>query len=678
MPWLNIVPHVVFAVAIVFVPGAAVAWASRAQGFALIVIAPAISVTIIAISAVAAPILRIGWSLIPVVGFTVLMTLIAYAVSWQLSRRASAPNERTTPVQFRANTIAQVGAVVLAATLIGRRLVAAIGEPEFFSQTFDNVFHLNAIRYIVDTGSASSMTLNSMTGVGAGAGFYPAAWHDIVALVVNSTGASIPASINVVNLVVASLLWPAGCIFLAHTILGNRPAVSLITGVLSAAFGAFPMSLLDFGVLYPNFLGNALLPSALALGIQALRLSRQRSRFMTLDLLLLLAVVPGITLAHPSSTMALLALMVPPLLYVWGRSTVGMTSLQGRRRWLGLATMATVLVAGTVVLLLFWKIARPPEVAAFWPPVETTGRAIGEVISSSGIGRSVAWAVMVFAVLGLFRMILERNQLWVVGIYGVGAALFVVVSSFPFGGLRTFVSGVWYNDPPRLAALLPLVTLPLATRGALELWDRWLLPWVSRGIENIGRSRHVEGVERPARTASAALLRNGPCLLATGALLGVLVVSTQGANVREAQQSMADSYRLTENSALISTDELALIRRLPDKVPEDATMIGNPWNGSSLAYAFANRKLLQLHILSALPEGAEGIINGLNAAKTDPAICASVERLQVQYVLDFGHVEVQGRDHGYRGLDDLVADGVATLEDSQGEAKLYKIDACGQ
>ncbi|WP_307074305.1 DUF6541 family protein [Arthrobacter pascens] len=663
--------------AIAFVPGAAVAWASRARGFALVAIAPAISVTIIAISAIAAPLLGIGWSLIPVVGFTVLMTLIAYMVSSLLSRRAPDLNERIMPHRAWANTVAQVGAVVLAATLIGRRLVAALGEPESFSQTFDNVFHLNAIRYIEDTGSASSLTLNSMTG--AGAGFYPAAWHDVVALVVSSTGASLPASVNVVNIVVASLVWPLGCIYLAHTVLGNRRAVSLVAGVLAAAFGAFPMSLLDFGVLYPNFLGNALLPIVLALSLQALGLSRQPSHFRTLDLLLLLAVLPGITLAHPSSTMALFALMVPALLYVWGRATLGIAGRQARRRWLALGAMAAILIAGSVVFFLLWKNVRPSAEAAFWPPVETTGRAIGEVISSSGIGRSVAWAVMVFAVLGLFRMILERNQLWVVGVYGVGAALFVVVASFPAGDLRTLVTGVWYNDPPRLAALLPLVTLPLATRGALELWDRWLLPWISRGIESIDRSSDVEGAGHPVRTASAALLRrNGLCLLATGALIGVLVVSTQGANVQEAQKSMADSYRLSENSGLISTDELALIQRLPDKVPEDATMIGNPWNGSSLAYALADRKVLQLHILSAVPEGAAGIINGLDAATTGPAICASVEQLQVQYVLDFGHREVQGRDHGYRGLDDLVASGMATLEDSQGEAKLYKIDSCGQ
>ena len=264
-----------------------------------------------------------------------------------------------------------------------------------------------------------------------------------------------------------------------------------------------------------------------------------------------------------------------------------------------------------------------------------------------------------------------------VGIYGVGAVLFVVAASFPFGTLRTFVSGVWYNDPPRLAALLPLVTLPLATGGAL--WrDNWVLSWVARGIEIAGRRKGVEAVAGPAQATSAALLRSGPCLVAAGALIGVLVISTQQASVRGAQQSMADSYRLTEDSALISTDEMALIERLPDEVPEDAMMVGNPWNGSSLAYAFANRKLLQLHILSVLPDGAAGIINGLNAANVDPGVCTAVERLRVQYVLDFGHREVHGRDNGYHGLDNLVAAGVATLEDSQGEAKLYRIDSCGQ
>ncbi|TDT82522.1 hypothetical protein DFO47_102453 [Arthrobacter sp. AG258] len=140
---------------------------------------------------------------------------------------------------------------------------------------------------------------------------------------------------------------------------------------------------------------------------------------------------------------------------------------------------------------------------------------------------------------------------------------------------------------------------------------------------------------------------------------------------------MAASYSLSDNAPLISTDEMTLIKRLPGEVPKDAVMVGNPWNGSSLAYAFADRKLVQLHILSAVPEGAAPLLNGPTPAKDDPAVCPAVESLKIDYILDFGHREVHGRDNGYKGLDALITAGMATLEDSQGEAKLYKLDLCG-
>ena len=95
-------------------------------------------------------------------------------------------------------------------------------------------------------------------------------------------------------------------------------------------------------VLYPNFLGNALLPAAVGVGLQAMGLAAQAPQQASepapaqvaaqapqpapktrlIDAPPLVAVLPGITLAHPSSTMALLALTVPPLLFVWARATV--------------------------------------------------------------------------------------------------------------------------------------------------------------------------------------------------------------------------------------------------------------------------------------------------------------------------------------------------------------------
>ena len=662
MSWWSVSPLLLFATGVLIVPGVTVAWASRVRGVALWAIAPAISVTIVAVSALAAPLVGMKWSLIPVLVLTAVIAGVAFvAARWSAGPSGS---KETLPAAPAWRTgFGHAAALLVAAFLIGRRLVGAFGRPESFSQPFDNVFHLNAVRYILETGSGSSITVSSMTG----GDFYPAAWHDLVALLASTTGADIPVSVNVVNLVVGSICWPLGCIFLAHQLLGNRVVVSIAAGILSAAFGAFPLLLLDFGVLYPNFLGNALLPVAVALGVQAMGLTRSRAGSSLVTWLLFVAVLPGLTLAHPSSTMALLALMLPPLLILWTRFAF-QVGRKSSRPAISLAGAFVLLLLGLGTVAAAWKKVRPPEIAAFWPPVETTGRAIGEVIASSAIGRPVSWAVMVLAATGLVTLIVQRRHLWIVGMYAVIASLFVIVASFPFGGLRTFFTGVWYNDPPRLASLLPLVTLPLAVVGAVQIWDKLAASFASRypGVRNTGLPVHLRGASKYTG------------LLIAGLAAALLILSTQQANVREAAIKASAGYRLDKDSPLISRDEMTLLNRLPEKVPEDAVLVGNPWNGSALAYAFTGRELVQLHMLSEMPDGLEQLYTTLNRANSDPTVCPIVERLQVSYVLDFGHREVHGGDNGVRGLDNLEAAGVATLVDSEGEAKIYQLTACGQ
>lgn len=660
MSWWSIVPHLCLGIGVLFVPGLCVGWVSRLRGIALLAVAPAITVSIVAVAALIAPLINMRWSIVPVGIFALIVAAIAWVATKLLSPAGAAERPRTqTPIKW-LNVGGQTLALVAAAFLISRRLVVAFGRPEAFSQTFDNVFHLNAVRYILDTGSGSSITVSGMTG----GGFYPAAWHDLVALIAVTTGASIPVSVNVINLIVGSIVWPLGCILLAHKVLGERVAVSVAAGILSAAFGAFPLLLLDFGVLYPNFLGNALLPIAVALGIQALGLGWSSSRSAAVSWLLFAAVLPGLTLAHPSSTMALLAMLLPPLLILWFRGVVAIRR-RSQHVALRLGGMALLLLLGLGAAVVLWKAIRPPEVAAFWPPIETTGRAIGEVLTSSAIGRSVSWAVALLAVAGLISVIRRRQQYWLIGMFVVIASLFVIVASFPFGSLRTFFTGVWYNDPPRLASLLPMVLLPFAVVGAVRGWDRWLEPQL-RGLASRSRRKTPLAASKPLAAVGAV------------AVICLLTLATQQANVREATNSAAAGYRLANDSPLVSSDEMTLMNRLPAEVPQDAVLVGNPWNGSALAYAFTGRKLVQLHMLSELPSGAVELFTRLNTAKTDPTICPIVQKLHVGYVLDFGHQEVHGGDNGFRGLDNLVASGVASLVDSQGQAKIYKLTACGQ
>ncbi|MHA7301346.1 DUF6541 family protein [Pseudarthrobacter sp. MDT1-22] len=647
---------------LLFVPGALVAWASRARGMALVAIAPAITVSIVAVSALLAPLANMKLSLLPVLVLTAVIAAIALVITSRFGGTFKAPDYRFHSINWWVG-VGHALALLAAAFLIGRRLVAAFGRPEGFSQTFDNVFHLNAVRYILDTGSGSSITVSSMTG----GGFYPAAWHDLVALVASITGSEIPVSVNVVNIVVGAFVWPLGCIFLAHKTLGNRVVVSVAAGILSAGFGAFPLLLLDFGVLYPNFLGNALLPVAVGLAIQAMGLASSAVESKPVRWLLFLSVLPGISLAHPSSAMALVAMLLAPLLILWTRLTTTVARRSSRPSLI-VPGMILLLLIGLGMVAVLWKTIRPPEIAAFWPPVETTGRAIGEVITSSTIGRPVSWVVMVLAVAGLMSLILRRSHLWLVGMYVVISGLFVVVASFPFGEVRTFFTGVWYNDPPRLASLLPIVVLPLAVIGAVRGWDRFVVPVFA----SFPFTNHSSVEDKPRETPRYVAVAVGL------AVSGILVAGTQQANVRQAAISASVAYQLTNDSPLVSADEMALLMRINNELPEDAILVGNPWNGSALAYAFTGRDVVQFHILSELRPGSEKLYTGLNTAATDPSVCPIVERLKLSYVLDFGHREVHGGDNGFRGLDNLEEAGVATLVDSEGQAKIYKLTACGQ
>lgn len=662
MSWWSVVPEFIMAVVILFGPGLLVGASAGLHGFTLTALAPGFSVAVIAVSAVLADIAGIPWSIGPVVVGTFLCVVGALLIcrGWLETRpwvfRLRLSGLRIWLTKWRS-ALPVAAAVLLAAVSVGARLVGAFGTPEAFSQTFDNVFHLNAIRYILDTGSGSALTVGAMTS----GGFYPTAWHDLTSLTVQLTGLPIPVAVNLVNVCIGALVWPLSCIFLARVVGGPTQAVTWAAAVLSAAFGAFPLLMLDFGVLYPNFLGISILPAALALGLQALGLGAAPGEGWALSLMSLVLTLPGLALAHPSSIMALLAFLTPAALFSWWSSL----RKNIRRRGVAFRSVgihALVLLGSVFASVVFWTKIRPPKEAAFWPAVEGPYHAIFEVITSSAIGRPVSIAVMFLTLAGLVCLLRKPGMWWLLGIYAVAGLLFVVAASFRSGRIRDFVTGIWYNDPPRLAALLPVAILPVAVIGSVELW-KW------------GKNRALRTVGDWTADRRRLLLRGGGV-----GLVALLVVTTQNGNVDAAQTAAAKMYRVEASSPLINSDELALLGRLDKYVPPGAVIIGNPWNGSSLAYALADRRTLQLHILGAIPPAAQILYDRLRDATTDPTVCDAVRQLKVGYVLDFGHHEVNFGDERpsvYTGLDELTGSGVAELIDSQGTARLFRITACG-
>ena len=81
----------------------------------------------------------------------------------------------------------------------------------------------------------------------------------------------------------------------------------------------------------------------------------------------------------------------------------------------------------------------------------------------------------------------------------ITAVLYVVVSGTLKGDVRSALTGVWYNDSNRIAALLPLTALPFAAVGVDAL-----AVWLRRTADRLAGSRWAGRVLRPLGSAAAS------------------------------------------------------------------------------------------------------------------------------------------------------------------------------
>ena len=662
--WLSEIPVLLATVSILFLPGLAAGAALGLRRFALIALAPAFTVTIIALASLANHLVDFDWGLGPLVAGTALVSALVLGLRLLWQKRW--PPTAIQPVG-RAASLATVIGLVFAFVVIAVRFAFIFGTPSRISQTFDNVFHLNAVRWILDTGIVSPLKVGGLSyQYDERISFYPDMWHAVVSLAVHATGAPIPVAINVVNVVIAGIVWPLACVFLVRQIAGPRPVALVAAGVLSASFAAFPYLMVDFGVLYPNLLSISLLPAALAAVVLVARAGVADSLTAPTRWVVLAGVLPGLALAHPTTLMALVAFSLPIGVAVVVRHLRHLRDRRAPRRHYvrAFAIAAAGFGAAAVALLLI----RPPG-AAFWPPRESLITALHGVLAGAVVARPADYVVGVLLVLGITAVVRRCSPLWLVGSYALAAALYIIVASFPQGSLRTGFTGIWYNDSFRIAALLPVLVLPLASLGVA-----WLGDLLSAALARSQQARaDRRGGGRPAPAPARTAVSTGVVLVL------VLALSTQlGPALAFAMRTGQHAYEFRSDSPLLSPEELALLDRVGSEVPEWATVVGSPWTGASLVYALSDRRPLLPHIFGERDEAALEILESLRDAVRGDDVCAFVDELEAYYVLDFGEREIGNSDDevDFSGLEDLDESAAVELVDREGDARLYRVTGC--
>lgn len=656
--WLPAIPVIAVAAGLLFIPGWTAARCLRFVGFQAVGLAPVFSTAICGAFGVFYGAVGIRWSPWTFALALVVSAAVAFGLGRVPAIRGKAAPVARHSASGRLVSVVTALSIAAAALAGGVRLVQLFGAPDNIAQVFDNVFHLNAIRYIIESGNASSLTLASFQGQSGLEAVYPAAWHTFAATIVEITGADLQVAENSLNLVVGALVWPLSCVFFVRTVISRHPVAIFAAAILSVGQIAFPFLVMVWGPLFPYALAVSLLPVALGIVAVLVRVSAHKTDSLWKWAIALVLAVGGMGTAHMSSFNALIALAAPLLVLAWWRyrRSIETWTVRSKRAWV----FAIVTVAVPLFSLLSWTKIRP-ALYENWGPTARSGAAIGEVLTNSTMQEAPAWIISILAISGVVAAFRHQKHRWMIVSYAVASGLYVVDAAWSKGFWRDFLTGTWYQDTYRLAALLPVLVTPLAALGALALWRQGLAVLLPR-------MEKQPGVRKALPVALAALV------------VAVTFLATAFGPVGEYVNRSKPVYSLDENSAILSKQELALVKRLRMTVPEGAKIADNPWNGSSWAYAFGSRDVLTPHLFAG-PDAERSLISQrLKFTPSDPAVCEALRRENVDYVLDFGSRYLLNlpASTDYPGVTDIGDRPGFQEVDSEGtSAKLYKITACG-
>lgn len=633
-------PSVWVVLAVLLVPGAVMLRGLGVRGLALLALAPLASTAAIALSALVLGMAGLPWSPATLAGILAILTGLAWGIGAMLGRPGrSVAADRASPWML------PVG-LGIGVALGAWRVIAYVNDPAGISQTNDAVFHMNAVRYILETANASSLHISSVIG---GSGFYPGAWHAVVSMTVALTGAEVAVAANAMTLALSAVIWPLGLAWFAREVTGSA-RIAAFAAVLSPALQLFPLLMIQWGVLFPNALSVAMLPAAIATVIALPRWYRpERPVSSTVRSAVLIGIV-----------LVALALSQPASIPIWGLVVVVWLSdrLLRVNEQPSLARRVLLTVAAWVALASAWLVLSRSTGGSHWPPFRDKFAVFGDIFLNSQMLIPPAWGVSVLMLVGL--VVVSRHAPWRwFGVAWLGiSALYVIVAVVGLSPVRNGLLGAWYADPYRLAAFAPLVVIPLAAIGL----DAMVRSVTTRWAKNAS----------PAIVDAVAL-----ALLGAGVLILALVRPVPMPAFLEGTFDRDSRYLITDDTYL-STDERALLEQLAELVPRDARVIANPSTGSAFGYVISGVDVYPRTWSPPRSPEWDLIAEGLRDAAENPEVCTALAAFdQPQYVLDFGPGEYGPGRFEMPGMTAFAGQQGFEFVAAQGDASLWRINACG-
>lgn len=644
MEWFFALPSLAGAVAVVMIPGLLLGWALGLRQVWLVSLAPVLTAALVAVTTLACWWLRIPWN----IGvFSVASVLIAGAllVVIHLMSKRWPTGFVWTPVEQTAGTAYWV-ALLTGGLILTFRYAQIVERPGNINQGIDTPFHLNFVQQILDSGDGSPFSVEEL--MGESSGFYPQIWHALAALTAQVTSLPVVTAANALNFAIVAVAWPLGVLLFVHMVVGPKPIALLAAAVASGGFFSFPFTVMqsqksDFGPLFPYLLMVTFLPPLISVLAAVLKFGKVRPMPWPLATVTLAIGLSGLVCTHMSGLVAFVGLSSFFAVMAAVRSFAELRRRRsepfGYLQWMAL--WISVFAAG----LMIWAAVRPWTTT--WDPIDSLPAAAGSVFLAAPTHGDVAWGLAALTLAGTVLLISRPTERWFLASYAGAVALYLVAAVVPIAVVREIIIGAWYGDPPRLAALLPMFWAVFA--GAAGAWI----------FESLSRHR------------SKWIIPIGIAALAASIVIWPTNSETTPGRER--------TYALAASSPLLTPNELALLNRLSAHVPKDAVIANNPWDGSSTAYAIADRRVLFAHAHTSSDADRLLAARELNQAHPASEVCEAAKRQNVQFLLDFGghYIDPQRKEvNDFPGLKVSDASPAFVKVDQEGDAALYRFVGC--
>lgn len=666
--WGSFAFIIILITCVLYLPGSFIARVFRFDAITSICIAPALSMFVLFLSALVFAGFGLDVSGLVIIAPLVICSILSYFFNRFVARVGGRKLTERLICFFRSTDFRILMTyVVFSSAVCFVIYVLSLDSAASFFQGFDNYYHISQVRTFIKSGVYASLEVFT----------YPNLWHSMVS-VFSSASSSFPTvAANAFNVVVLSFVIPTSVFLFLKTIFccdGKQPKWGLMVAgsIVLACSTTFPWNYIANGPLYPLFVGWALLPIAMTFYLRMIRCQLFSLRqILFLSLFILASFITAV--GHPSCIFAAIVLLAP--------ATV--SEILIRNEYRSRARVLSVLFLAFICA--FWATCYKSPlfsgVLSFdWGTKSTLGEAIFDTFILSlmpTLAPQILLAVLTF--IGCLVVWNNREMRWMVGSLVLAGCLYVVSMGVP-GQLKNLLTGFFYTDQNRTAAILGFALIPLASVGiwnCIRLVSRLLKVVEAPVTSFIGFSFALVVIPFLISSFTPSYPNGSYSSDGSGKML-----AGAGFNFRK----LTEYNTLGDDAFCYDMDEINFVERAKDIVGTDL-VLNYPYDGSLYAYAFNGLNVVNRDWWFTDSESGDPMTilrTGINRVQSDPRVLDACRDANVRYImiLDYGHLDGEGV-FTYEHIVPEAWTGLTAFDDStpgfklllsEGDMRLYEVE----